>query len=616
MNEPAPRPIRTALLPSVALLALACATAPARPPAPYVPGPPSGAVVLVNQVGYLPGLAKIATVRSASATPVDWTLRDAAGKKVASGKTTVFGADAASGDTVHLVDFTAFRKPGAGYRLQVGNDLSAPFAVGADVYARLKYDALALFYHNRSGTPIELPYAGDKKWVRPAGHPWDRKVSCEDDRVCEYELDVAGGWYDAGDHGKYVVNGGITVWTLLDQWERAQLLGRSAGDFADGKMNIPESGNGVPDLLDEVRWELEFMLKMQVPAGQKLAGMVHHKIHDERWTGLGTSPGEDPQPRWLHRPSTAATLNLAATAAQAARIWKELDPAFSARCLQAAETAWAAAKANPALYAPRDDASGGGPYDDDKVEDEFYWAAAELFVTTGKPEYQAFLAASPFFLKIPIVDEKAPHAMNWQSVAALGTISLAVVPSGLTPEQREAARGAVKAAADGFVAGQQLEGYRTPLHATKYPWGSNSVVLDNLVIIALAGDFSHDPRYAGAVAQGMDYLLGRNPMDQSYVTGYGSRPLQHPHHRFFAQQKNPAFPPPPPGIVSGGPNSTLEDPLARTEMIGGCAPEKCWMDHIDAWSVNELAINWNAPLAWVAAWLDEAGKNPPGPAAR
>ena len=107
----------------------------------------------------------------------------------------------------------------------------------------------------------------------------------------------------------------------------------------------------------------------------------------------------------------------------------------------------------------------------------------------------------------------------------------------------------------------------------------------------------------------MDYLLGRNPLDQSYVTGYGARPLENPHHRFWAQPgATPSIPPPPPGVVSGGPNSALQDPYAKAAGLEGCAPEKCFVDNIEAWSVNEITINWNAPLAWVAAFLDEQGR--------
>ena len=210
--------------------------------------------------------------------------------------TTPFGADAASGDQVSIADFSSFANEGSGYTLKVGNDVSHPFDIAGGIYRKLKYQALAYFYHNRSGIALKMPFVGESQWARPAGHvdvppnKGDKKVPCAPDSGCTYALDVSGGWYDAGDHGKYVVNAGVSVWTLLNQWERAKHLGTSAADFGDGKLNIPEKENGAPDLLDEVRWELEFELRMQVPANEKLAGMVHHKVHDKAWTALGLAP--------------------------------------------------------------------------------------------------------------------------------------------------------------------------------------------------------------------------------------------------------------------------------------------------------------------------------------
>src|SRR5262245_62059767 len=353
--------------------------------------------VTVNQTGYLPALPKLATVKSASKTPLKWELlKPAGGGVAASGDTKPLGKDAASGEEVHLIDFSSVTVPGKGYTLKVGADASHPFDIAADTYRKLKYDALAIFYHQRSGVPIAMPYAGGKQWTRPAGHvnkkahdpvktspnTGDKAVPCLKDSGCDYTLDVSGGWYDAGDHGKYVVNGGIATWTMLNQYERAAAKG-TAGDFVDGKLNIPEKKNKVPDILDEARFELEFMLKMQVPDGKPRAGMVHHKIHDKEWTALGMFPDQDAQPRFLWPPSTAATLNLAATAAQGARIFAKLDKKFADRCSKAAEKAWAAAVANPAIYAGTA-AIGGGPYDDKDVSDELYWAAAGLYVTRRK----------------------------------------------------------------------------------------------------------------------------------------------------------------------------------------------------------------------------------------
>ena len=312
--------------------------------------------------------------------------------------------DSASGDKVSIIDFSNFTTEGKGYSLQVGNDVSHPFDIRNDIYNKLKYDSLAFFYQQRSGIPIEMPYAGGPQWVRPAGHinvapnHGDKDVRCAPGNDCGYALDVTGGWYDAGDHGKYVVNAGISVWTLLDWWERTKYLGSSAGDFADGKMNIPEHDNKVPDLLDEARWELEFELKMQVPEGNKLAGMVHHKVHDIKWTQLSTGPHEDTMERYLQPPSTAATLNVAANGAQAARIWSSIDKEFSKKCLEAAERAWTAAQANPEIYAPNS-GEGGGAYDDKNVVDDFYWAASELYITTSKQVYKDFVTKSKYFKK-------------------------------------------------------------------------------------------------------------------------------------------------------------------------------------------------------------------------
>jgi endoglucanase len=564
--------------------------------------------VLVNQLGYLPALPKRATVRSDARAPLPWKLVAADGTAVASGNTIVRGLDALSGDRVHAIDFSSVQTPGRGLVLRVGDEASHPFAIDARLYRQLKRDALAFFYHSRSGIPIVMPWAGDPKWARPAGHVGDKSVPCLPGSGCSYRLDVSGGWYDAGDHGKYVVNGGIAVWTLLDEYERAARRGTQAG-LGDGTLAIPERGNGVPDILDEARWELEFMLRMQVPTGQPLAGMVHHKVHDKVWTALGLAPHEDTQPRFLHPPSTAATLNLAATAAQAVRIWRELDPAFARRCLDAAERAWTAALANPARYASTV-VMGGGPYDDNDVSDEFYWAAVELWLTTKDPTYQSFFVRSPHYHAIPTKLPDGQHAsMSWGATAALGSLSLLTVPNELPRADVTLLRRSLVRAAESYVAEIDMQGYGSALAAGThgdYPWGSSSFVLNNLIVLAVAFDLSHDERYRDAVAEGIDLLLGRNPLDQSFVTGYGARPTRNPHHRFWAHQTNARYPSPPPGALAGGPNSGMQDPYIEAAGLRGAPPLKCYLDNIESFSTNEVAINWNAPLAWVTAFLDES----------
>jgi endoglucanase len=567
--------------------------------------------VKVNQLGYLPRSTKIAIVESSAREPLDWRVTDAAGSVVASGKTHVGGNDKDSGDDVHQADFSGVARPGKGYHLVVDGASSYGFAIDARVYHPLQQSALNFFYQNRSGTPIEIPWAGQWQWTHGPGHLSDAEVSCIND--CGYTLDVLGGWYDAGDHGKYVVNGGISVWTLLDLYERQKYLGHGVQSLADGTLAIPENANGVPDLLDEVRWELEFLLKMQVPASHEKSGMVHHKIHDSAWTTIGRVPPERAERRFLHAPSTAATLNLAAVAAQCTRIWRELDPPFADRCRLAAIRAWNAAQKFPAVYAPQYASMGGGPYDDGDVSDEFYWAAAELYITLKSPDLLEFLHGSPHHGKFPdqTGHEHVKHhtALTWQATAALGAISLAVVPDALPDASEVAAiRQQIARAADSYLAIIAAQGYRVPIRTGSnghYPWGSNSLVANNAIVLALAHDFTHDARYAGGVVQGMDYLLGKNPLALSYVSGFGEHAFENPHHRFWAHQKKSSFPHPPPGVLAGGPNSRLQDPTSSR--LGARPPQRCYIDHVDAWSVNEVAINWNAPLAWVAAFLDDQG---------
>lgn len=583
--------------------------------------------IRLNQLGELPDGVKIAITPDDSKQPLEWSLVGADGRVVARGKTVPFGPDRYSGESVHRIDFSAFAKSGSGFRLRAGDAVSRPFVIGSSVYARLPYDALEYFYHSRAGTPIEARYVGDQ-WARPAGHLHEvvTCVSGKDEngnlwRGCPYTLDVTGGWYDAGDQGKYVVNGGIAVWTLLNLYEHNVETG-AAAQFADGTAAIPENHNRVPDLLDEARWELEFLLKMQVPEGTHLlapvgakedrpglkfvpidaSGMAHLKVADDHWTPLATRPGQDPEPRLLFPPATGATLNLAAVAAQCARIWQKIDPAFAARCLKASERAWAAAVRNPEIY-PVDKFQGSGGYGEANLSDEFYWAAAELLTTTGKPQYRQALERSPFF-KAPIVDEA-----GWADVAPLAAITFALHPQALGRTETDRLKGEIVRAADLFLKDITATGYAVPLAPPQgYTWGSNSNLLNRAMMFALAYEFTGDRRFRDGVIDVMDYLLGRNPLDRSFITGYGARPMQNPHHRFWAHSINPSYPPPPPGVLSGGPNNIAMDDEVAAEMRGHCAPQTCWADNAEAYSINEVAINWNAPLVWVSAWIAQTEK--------
>ncbi|MCR5122700.1 MAG: glycoside hydrolase family 9 protein, partial [Ruminococcus sp.] len=377
----------------------------------------------------------------------------------------------------------------------------------------------------------------------------------------------------------------------------------------------PESGNGFPDLLDEARWEMEWMLKMQLDSSE-YAGMAYHKAHDETWTGLGVAPADDDKNRIIKPPTTAATLNLAACAAQSSRLWKDLDGDFAEECLEAAEKAYEAAKEHPEMYAPLDESVGGGAYGDNDVSDEFYWAAMELYAATGDKDYLKDAKRSDYYMTVPVTmggGESVDTAgtFDWGNTAALGTFT-ALLNADSFGDIRDAEK-TLKKAADHYIELEEAQGYGLPYAQSTlsyndsdkgYLWGSNSFVADNSIVLAYAAVLNDDDSYANGAMQGLDYLLGRNAMDYSYVTGYGSHTTENPHHRWWSNQIDDEFPKAPCGVLSGGPNSGMQDPWVRGMgwKKGEIAPQKCYVDHIEAWCVNECTINWNASLAWLTAY--------------
>ena len=581
---------------------------------PYIPD--TGPRVRVNQVGYLPAGPKNATVVTEATEALDWQLKNADGDVVADGTSTPRGVDAASGQNVHTITFTSYKTAGTGYTLVADGQTSHPFDISGTVYRQLRSDALQFFYIQRSGIEIDGDLVGDE-YARPAGHlgvapnRGDTDVPCRAN-ACDYRLDVRGGWYDAGDHGKYVVNGGIAVQQLMSSFERTKtaVTADHGAGLADSTLRVPERGNKVPDILDESRWELEFLMRMQVPAGKPFAGMAHHKMHDANWTGIPMQPEDDPEVRELHPVSTAATLNLAATAAQCARLFAPYDAAFSTRCLTVARTAYAAAKANPAKLA-QDLGGGGGGYGDGDVSDEFYWAAAELYLSTAEQAYLNDLTASPHHTG----DVFSASGFGWGSTAALGRLDLATVPNLLPAAERARIRQSVITAADRYLATLNAQAYGLPLpgNAGSYFWGGNSNILNNVQVLATAFDMTNAVKYRDGAVQGVDYIFGRNALNQSYVTGWGEKASQNQHSRIFAHQADASTPHPPAGSLAGGANAGDKDPYA-SDLLEGCKPQFCYVDHIDSYATNEVAINWNSALAWVASFLADQGSGQPAAA--
>ena len=566
--------------------------------------------VRVNQLGYLIDRPKQATLISDARDPVPFKVRDLGGVAVHTGLSRPWPVrpEPTSGLNVHVLDFGGLTLPGAGFRIEAADQCSHPFEVTSHVYDTLRAHALGFFYLMRSGTPIFDSIAPG--YGRPAGHAGrppnrgDLAVSAwtgpEAQRLypewrSEGPFDVSGGWYDAGDYGKYVTSGAIAVWQLL-----------STLDLLTRVNSSPPTGEFVDLIRAECRWQLDWLIRMQVPAGDPLSGLAFHRVHGTQWSPMPGWAHEDPTERVLHRPSTPATLQLAAVAAHGARLFRNADPAYALRLLEVARSADEAAQRHPHLAAPDDHARfGGGPYQDDRLEDDFYWAAAELWLTTNEESYRQRVLASAQHTE----DAFEPSGFDFDRVAAPGRLDLALAGSHLT--DHEYVVDSVGRGADRLLELQRQQPWGQPYAPSEgWGWGSNGRLLNNLVVIAVAHLVSGSCRYADAVATGMDYLLGRNALGQSYITGYGTDYSYHQRARQFGHDFDPAFPPPPPGTLAGGPNSRPTPDFPYDPRLLGLPPQCCYLDEPISEVTNDICIRWNAPLVWVATYLSTLNGHP------
>ena len=561
--------------------------------------------VRVNQVGYLPNRPKHATLVSDAKDPVHFTVRDQSGIAVYTGLSEPWSVrpEPTSGLMVHVLDFSDLTIAGAGFRIEATGQRSHRFEITSSLYDMLGADALRFFYPMRSGTPILDSLAPG--YGRPAGHLGqppnlgDLEVRAwtgpEAQQLypgwrCEGTFDVSGGWYDAGDYGKYVTSGAIAVWQLLSTLELLTRADRLPRDRFETTIRT------------ECRWQLDWLLRMQVPAGDPLAGLAFHRVHGTVWSPMPGWAHEDPTERVLHRPSTAASLQLAAVAAQGARLIRPTDPAYTRVLLEAARTAYEAALRHPRLVAPDDHAQfGGGPYADDRLEDDFYWAAAELWLATGEDAYRQQMTSYPQHT----ADAFDPGGFDFDRVTAPARLDLAMVGSDLADHAQVVE--SVLRGADRLLELQRQQPWGQPYAPTEgWAWGSNGRILNNLVVVAVAHLLSGSSRYVDAVAIGMDYLFGRNALGQSYVTGYGTDYSRHQRTRQFGHDLDPALPPPPPGALAGGANSRPAPDFPYDSRLLGLPPQCCYLDEPTSEVTNDVCIRWNAPLVWIATYMSIA----------
>ena len=526
----------------------------------------------INQAGYHTLDIKTAIFRDSSLDTSFDVINIETGESVFTGKVTGAVKTISARETVAYGDFSDVTEPGT-YKIKAANSgESYEFVIADEVYDGLFADAIKMFYLQRCGSELEGKYAGD--FAHDACHTQKAVVYGTTET-----LDVSGGWHDAGDYGRYVVPGAKAAADLMLAYEDYSTL------FNDN-LEIPESENGIPDILDEVRYELEWMLKMQDKSGG-----VHHKVTSLNFSGM-VMPENVKNDLYIMPISNCATGDFSAVMAMAARIYKDHDAAFAKRCLAAAESALS--------YMERNENNGGyknppdvftGEYGDADDSDEYFWALCELYKTTGNSIYGKKLES--------VNISSLQNGMGWQAVSLFGCYAY------LTSENQSAELS--KKIRDKFNAhifyvkkNIEKDGYFSSV-GTVYPWGSNMTLANNGMVLLMANKINEDINSCKLAKKQLDYLLGANAASYCFVTGHGTLTPKNTHHR-----PSQALGTTMKGMLVGGANSNLDDPYAK-DVLAGKPAAKCYVDNIESYSTNEVAIYWNSPFVYLLAGILAGG---------
>lgn len=632
----------------------------------WVPGEPPvvdrGPPVQVNQVGYLPLAAKVATVATINSNNLSWELLDAndlTAPAIASGNTTYDGIDAAlttpgvdaseQEHHVHHIDFSHIEQTGS-YVVRVeGVGDSSAFDITDNLYPTLATDAMAYFYFHRMGSPIKDEFVGNEAWAHAGLHAGDEAIPCWDNWCDQASLNVRYSWADAGDFGIYPVNHAISAWTLLNLYET-----QNGSVFGDGSLNIPTTTDGglpsslvtsgVPDILDEVLFGSTYLAGMLPTDTSKLAS---HKVHNEEWSWFPEVTAFDVahENSWNRNAlpgTTPATLAVARVYAHLARTLQDHDPARASQLWAVAKDAYGrvtprdpnsevryyggsgatAQDIVPTAKSPGQRDNGGGNYDDGRIDDDYFAAHVEMYLTAKKLGDSALASyrdsVAQAYTQTPLGND-GEHPLfernfDWANVGATGILSL------YANDALDAALG-TSVGADirlrlehraNEIASAVASGYPTPYEGQggEYIWGSTAIAMNQMIVLGSVYKKTDDVNHLKTMYRAMDYLMGNNAMRMSYVTGYGEKHETDTHDRIAwgAYLGGEDYPK---GWVTGGPNnqpSCVVDEAADTATPAQAAPAKSYAPANtapDAFCSKENTINWNSPLVWVSSFLQE-----------
>lgn len=522
------------------------------------------ASIIANQVGYKPDAVKVAVFRNFGSAKTFNVVNSLTGEVVYTGEIygEIFNEDAKEANAYG--DFSSVTEEGTYYITCEGCEDSYPFEIKEDVYGELTDALVKMLYYQRCGCEVV-----DDDFGHPACHTGDAIVLGSDETV-----DVSGGWHDAGDYGKYVTPGAKTVADILQAYRA------NPGLFSDNT-GINESGNGIPDILDEARYEIEWILKMQ--SGN---GGVYHKATTESFCGT-IMPEEDTAQMYVTPISTLATADACAVYAMAYEFYKDIDPEFANKCLEASFKAWLFLEKNPDLIYVDPEEIGTGAYSDSNDAQERYFAAAALYSVTKDEKYADYILNN--------CDEKSKKGIGTGSIGVHGSLILLNM-DGISENDEiyVLAMESVIKQADEFMSIANEHPYM--LTAEKLHWGSNGTLAGNASILSLAYKLTGNEAYNKAAYDTIDYLLGRNAVNTCFVTGFGTLYTDDPHHRPSRVIGKTV-----PGMVAGGVNYSYDGTgdLTAKAYLYGMPSAKCYFDVAGAYCLNEITIYWNSPFIFL-----------------
>ncbi|SHJ59836.1 glycoside hydrolase family 9 protein [Pseudobutyrivibrio xylanivorans] len=518
--------------------------------------------IAVNQIGYLPSALKTATIKGTGLKQKAKLINETTGKTVYDAKIGGGKDNPDSGEKEEIFDFSHIKDEGT-YHIEAGDVVSPSFKISKTVYDDAIKSTIKMLYYQRCGQELTTDFAED------FAHP-----SCHNEKAVLYEepskkFDVSGGWHDAGDYGRYTVAGATAAADILLAYEKYPKV------FGDD-VGIPESGNNIPDVLDEAKYELDWLLKMQ-----RFDGGVYHKVTGHNFPSE-VMPQDETDELIIMPVSTTATGDFAGVMAIAARVYAKTDKAYADKCLTSAKKAADyLSKTNPDTtgYKNPDDVS-TGEYEDNCDIDERFWAYAELFKTTGEKEYEDSM------LKVLPTNG---YSLGWQGVGGYGSYAY-LSSKGATSTSNIKAE--AKKMADKIIDNSKMYSYGSSIIGS-YPWGSNLTIANNGEYLLMMKNILGDNKET--VDKQLNYLFGNNATGYCFLTGFGTLSPEHPHHR-PSQATGKTIP----GMIVGGPNSGLDDPYVQNVLKDTpCA--KCYADNSQSYSTNEIAIYWNSPVIYLLA---------------